>query len=697
MPPQQDPQPTHQLYEAVVSRVMSYAVDGGRAAVPDASSDPTYAISPTVFLRHLYARRGDDYESRVVTEILASPNLVCLVGKKGTGKTSILCFVRDAIQRQFAPDARVITINLKQNPLFTPVSPAVTSAELLTSIRRVLCQLLFPTDMRPVLTWLLSGVSDTTTDDDPELHLLSSLFDAATVLQSRFLTPGLPRAQRITALNDAFAAHKDLFPDTLAHTLPLLRPAHVLLAAKRLFAFHPFIVIYDNLDRLPPEVQPRFLEILNDQHLALSGICSTVVAIRRENIRGAVPRANAGGDLITVIMPDEERYPGILLRLPEGNYVQDVLERRHLYAQGLWTAYLRRAKQEMTAVPAGVHSGVVTQIIANAIHRLANGSVRTIASTYSGFREYVATLVQRDLLRLPDVIVADSDEERHLQTLFYLWLRSQNASLLGRTLLNSLRLPDVLDSRPRFASVASPTYLLLTCVYNLIAEHGGFDGPDAAPRRQEVVARMMELGYSEPEVDTALAAVLGRGRGSSVALECVYSDGDASDCGTDDADPLRLTSLGREFILHTITRVGFVWGHAYALRHGGLDGKLDYHEMTSPERAQLLYDFLARMAEDHLRLLALLPVAWHKQHGIAWLRCYCARFGLKHQLLAERLSTSAERFYAPHYGRGEGNPFQTLREAYLALLAQLDSERDVAKLAFGELQRGRDLVRDGSK
>lgn len=689
------PEPTHELYEAISSRVMSYAVDGGRGAVPDAASDPTFAISPTLFLRRLYAPRGSDYESRVVAEILASPHLICLVGKRGTGKTSTLCFVVDAIRQQFGSSARVIPINLKQNSLFTPISPTVTSTELLTSIRRVLCQILFPHDQRPLLAWLLSGPPDTTADDDAELHILSSLYDVAAVLHSRLLTPGLPRSQRIAALSDAFATREDIFSDTLATTLPLLQPAHILLAAQRLSNVWPFIVIYDNVDRLPPQVQSRFLEVLNDQHLALAGICSTVVAIRRENIRGAVPRPNAGGDLITVIMPDDEQYPGLLLRPPEGDYVRDVLERRDVYARELCAAYARRAKQEAPVLPTGVHSGAVTQLIASAIHNLANGSVRVVASTYSGFREYLAALVRRNVLRLPDAVVPDSDEERHLQTLFYLWLRSQNASLVGLTLLSSLRLHESRGSSPCFAATASPTYLLLPCVYNLIAERGGFDGPEAAPHREEVFGRMTELGFSRSQLDYALTAVLGRGRGFSAAIEYVYSDADSPEFEADVASPLRLTDMGREFIRHTITRVGFVWGHAYALRYGGLHGSRDYHAMTQLERTQLLYDFLARMAEEHLRLLALLPSEWRSRYGSDWLRLYCTRFGLNNQLLVERLATSAERFYAPHYPR-TGNPFETLKQAYLALLARLDSEGDTANLPFAELQRGWELLRDAA-
>src|SRR5262249_28138992 len=120
---------------------------------------------------------------------------------------------------------------------------------------------------------------------------------------------------------------------------PLIRTAHILHAWTLLQRRRRLIVVFDNVDRLDMPYQRKIFEVVNDNHNALAGTCTSVIAIRRETLHQRIPRANENGDVVNVVMPNEETYPCVLFPDSKPEHVRSILERRHDFSLELYRAH----------------------------------------------------------------------------------------------------------------------------------------------------------------------------------------------------------------------------------------------------------------------------------------------------------------------------------------------------------------------
>lgn len=642
-------------------QIMEYAVDGALEAPVTVDGRELTRLDLKRFVTELYRPwPGQGFEQRLIKELLSSVPLICIVAPKGSGKTSSLRYALYNIETQH-PDVARVLIDVKKffdAEAFARLTSATALPTFRAEIRRIVQQSLLPTlaDTVAFTAWVLAGPSDTT--DPFNSSLLAELQDEAMDAQMEFECGGADRMTRVNILTSALRkpANYSRYSKAIRDRI---RTAHVVQSAVSLGRASRVLLVFDNVDRIPDEHQSNFLQAVNDSHNALAGACVTAVAIRKETLHS--PRPNKHGDVITMVLPDGERYPCVLLPENRHDHVRDIFESRHKYSrQLLETLAPDVAAEDIATTLDLIHTSILTEFINDSVHALANGSIRTTVSIYTGFVRYLMALQEQGVAAMHDVISSDAD---HLQTLFFVWLRTK-ATDYGLLFYDVIK-PDVDPRAAReFADLASEHHLLLTTILNLCEEqHTGSD-----PAVHDVFDRLTRVGFKDEQIGKALKSMSAPPHGSPGTIEFT----DVTDEGDHDRNSsarVRLTPLGNVLISDLLDKVGYVWGKALDRAKLPPDKSRNYHSFNRFERMRIFLEYSRDLARHHLRLLSLLRREWGRIHGTGWLAHYRSQFGVHRKLQVERLLESAQAFYGPFFR--DTNAFSALLNVYRDLQQRL--------------------------
>lgn len=682
-------------YWNVSEQILSYAPDEFTAFEISLGGVAVATINCDVFFDKIYApRHVEGLEDRIIDVILGAPALICLIGPRGCGKSSTLYYVVRAL-REKRPATRVELFDVKV--LYDNLPHDLTRENAARTFRQMLRENLnarlfrTPQEIRPLIAWLLAGPPDESDPFNPAA--ITDLADASMVALSRVNCDSDKRAERVLALSQWFLEKPVEYSNQLATLLPRLRAAHFVQGALRLGKIYPqftrsaqpidkFVLIYDNVDRIPAEFQPTFFEVISDKHLNLAGACTTVVGIRRENLKGESPHPNSGGDVFVAVEPGVLKYPAYLIPPDPGNHVKDILQRRHQYVLTLIRANIEGSANSWYE---SMHSAVIGEFIDNSIAPLANYSIRMIGALYVGFLEFLVRLSSHGLLPADttvDKILAA--EEKYLQTLFFLFLRAKGDEY-DIMLYDVLKEKGIDDFGDSFASMASEHHLLITCVLNLSRSTAVTRPWRDDPFVGTVVEYMRDLGFDEKMVTMALRDLVGDPGEQLRILELrdVRPPWTAADLPA--SARVRLTPMGTELITKIFHKVGYVWGSVYA--HASLDRT--YLELQRKERVRLFYAHVVGMAKRHLTLMTRLRAMWPSVND--WLGTYRTKFGVEGELQVERIAGAAAGFYRSSFDESS-NPFTMLKLAHTSLLDKLARGLDLHEDDLSEFNRGRALI-----
>ncbi|HEV7670826.1 MAG TPA: hypothetical protein VGS22_20080 [Thermoanaerobaculia bacterium] len=660
--------------------VVTYAVDASFETPLRGKKDAILTvITENIFLDELYVTRGDEkFEENLAHEMLCSVPVVCLVAGRGCGKTSALRYAKRILEKRH-PSVRTLLFDVKRNWDQGPLS-TLNSDNAGEQFRQALLQFayseLFPekADFLNMLAWLLAGRPDSTDSFDPgvvtDLVLESNL--ARTNLDEN---NQLGRKGREIALRLQFEKNREVFQEALSATQPKLRMVHLVVAAQKLFGFKKIVLIIDNVDRVPGHFQPALMQCVTDGQLRMGSSCTTIIAIRRENVRGVEPRPGEGGDVLVQVSIHEEKHDGLLLPTDGLDLPAFILGKRRAFSGKLYT--------EDSAESEIVHSTVVSQFLRERVYDLANGSIRSVIGIYHSFLRYLIELGGREGLD----ISANLSDEGFLQTLLLLWLR-QYGETQGIPLYDVLKADHPGDIRNDYASTADIRHLILTCLFNLSPKSTLYWRHSEFPTVKSVHERLSLLGFCFEDFRAALGDVCARPGEPPKLVEIHPTEADPSKLDELSGERLRLTRLGRALLESTTQKVGYLWARALAdAPHGLRKSSGTYFSFDRDERLRIVYHYCKNRSLYHLKLMSFLQESWFERFGNDWVLQYRKYFGVDTKIHLERIIDAAEAFF--YRDRTDiAMPFSWLRSRYAKQLGNLAKGIPFAKLDLGSLEGG---------
>lgn len=658
-----------------LQQVMEYAVDATECYPLFWGPARVGEIDEQTFLTRLYVCRDDGrYEQRLVHAMLSTLHLLAVSSPRGSGKTSALYYARHMIEND--PRNRntsVVLIDFRRLydrerlHYLNPTEAEARFRKLLES--EVRSRFFDGVDAtRSYVAWALAGQPD---ESDPfEPTLTSDLIDVASVVQAEAHAEHPQRESRYHKLKNWFTAENDRYVSILREVQPLLRVAHVVMAARKLLSLEKVVLIYDNVDKIPPEHQRSFLEVADNSQVAMGAIASTCVAIRTETLPGQwIPIENRGGSLVDLLLPNAREYPAILLPQPQVTHTNAVLDRRHVFAHALCEKLFPDWNIRRTL--AVVHNRVIHEFADSAIHRMTNESMRAVISIYIGFSQYLEVLCRARRID-PAQLLSTQKREGHAHTLFYLWL-GVFGQRFGIYLYDVIKLDPQDEDRP-FHDVASEHYFVLTALANLTRDGERRLTEPPFPEFAQLVTRMGMLGFTFEQVVDAVAVMCTRRNEDTRTVEFYDTEPHIEELTPTSTNRIRLTLLGDVLISRLLSKVGYVWRSAHQQEGDKVaDPEDEYLNLTVPGRIAIIIRYLRHLARVHLKLLARLRSDWEPRFGDDWLISLRQMFGIDRKLQLELILLDAAKFYDHHFAAlGLDNQFNVLGRVYAELLGRVE-------------------------
>lgn len=641
--------------------VVTYAVDSSHVTPLRRRDNSNLAtITEQIFLDELYVARNDSiFEESLAREMARSIPVVCLVAGRGCGKTSTLRYAKRLVEAK-SPRARVLTLDVKRcwdQGLLVGLN-VENAAE---RFRQVLFNFVYfelfsgREEYLRLLAWLLAGRPDPTDSFDPGVvaDLVLESNRARAIIGE---TSKSTRDDRFRMLEAEFVKNKSFFSATLQEVQSKLRLVHLVVGAQHIRDVEKVVLVIDNVDRVSGLLQPALMQCVMDGQLRMGSACTTVIAIRRENVRDVAPRPGEGGDILVHVSIHEEKHDGLLLPTDGPDHPASILGKRRDYSSRLYQ------KQVLDADL--VHSRVVSQFLHERVHDLANGSIRSIIGIYHSFMRYVIEVANAERFD----VLANLNDEGFLQTLLFLWLRLHGESQ-GIPLYDVLKPEPPLELQKAYSDLADIRHLILTCLLNSSSQRTLFWSYGDYPTVKAVFGRMRLLGFDFDEFRTALGEVCAKPGEPPKLVEIYPTEVNAGDLEELSVERLRLTQLGRALLENTTSKVGYNWANALSvapshLRRSGNS----YFSMDRDDRMKIVYHYCKQRAIRHLRLMSFLQSEWRQRFGEDWLARYRVFFGVETRVHVERLLRAADAFF---FRDRKESQFLWLESRYVAQLNKL--------------------------
>lgn len=627
------------------------------------------SITMQEYLEHLYEkRRSQDVLRR---HIDLSQDILCFVGERGAGKSSIGHRVADAMAthpRTFVAFIDIRTERVKElarsNHEWDDIMEALT-----TRIRNEYLARLFPEstllpedptreriDRVDLLHFFL------TADDPPEIFRDYLQYQESAHRLHYASEPDKPfldwlrqgyvtdeRLARIVSLIES----RWTFPE-LSH------------AAFALCSKVRQVLWIDNIDGLPVAVQPDVVQMLRQQHARSSPHVRTVIAVREENIfrDHAAPEVTAPPFLSHVLMriPDEhddELVDALDLTTISNKALQNLLLKRLAWARQTQARLITGLSEELAQARQSAASEIDPQertliekdvldrentlnSISPAISNMSYGHITSIIGLLAeSFRRTRAIYVANNSIR--DLLEVTRDLLRHflldekwrpingeppvlrisnaaLDTYFYAWVRHEKMKWVGG--YDYIQLVHAWFRDAQSSPGCMIPYLIITTTWNLILEEEG-----RLPRVDSVIARIARLGHRE---DAILKEIFGlyhhdELRGHIVDFKCMKHVATASDI--DPAFLMYVTPRGKALAGWVFNTFGYcLQCIKYAIEASDRD-MVDPPQQSLEASLRLMIPHLCDMASMHFqalrsfRLNGTLPKE-------AWLDIYYRQYGL---------------------------------------------------------------------
>lgn len=366
-----------------MEEVMSYAIDETPLGI---------AVDKDTFFSTLYVPHPPEDEAALNDAFASANGFTLIVGPRGGGKTTFLHRGLETYLAEEGNDAYIIDFTALAESLYPiemdvparmPILHSVLKEELLKhyvgSIRE--------SDYAFVAESLCSFLSNRKLDLAYRLRIEGDMTETE-VIQALRQDPALAREESRYARSKL----------TLGELIQVIRSVR---DSKR------FVLCFDNVDRLHPDLQPYLFSLAIDSYHRGMGAFGTIVSLRNKNVRRYTESSENGGTFgfIALTGTFEESKP-LRLRDPTADFVTRIFDTRHKF---ILETRCREGKDSsgFCVTLDRVKGSTNSQFIEERLYRLANNSYRSMLMLNCGFIKY--------LLRLTDKGTILSEEQRELR------------------------------------------------------------------------------------------------------------------------------------------------------------------------------------------------------------------------------------------------------------------------------------------
>lgn len=418
--------------------------------------------------------------------------------------------------------------------------------------------------------------------------------------------------------------------------------AQMIRVIKQTKGLKKFLLVIDNVDRVPAIDQPILFSVAIDIHHAGAGEFGTIVAVRNRNIM-RYEEAGSQGNVITVVSLTThiaKNTQKITMGPPTPEFASSLLEKRQDYVRQIIDQQKSMSAKKSAEIFVAFKPFINTSLIEERIYNLANHSYRDMLTLHTGFVRYLFRLVGHGSI-INDQGKVQIDNWR-ARSYLYRWMYATHdpnhqflldiVSKYGLYLSGAFDEPPLLCDlelvilawlarRPNnitrveqllraFRRFGIEPFSILNCLYKLYSENP--------------LHRHVELGKSEERVEFEAAK--------------------RADCR------VTLTPLGREFVKDTITKFEFLHQCLAFPNVVEADSQdlLEKIQQDMDGKVAKVFKFLQEMKDVHSYALAEIQEHHIPKHA-KWEEHYRDNYCIRGDLILERIVRSHLNHLKAHY------------------------------------------------
>jgi hypothetical protein len=332
----------------VLGSVSRYSCDGSLTEDYEDELQKPFHISTNDFLFGLYEKRS--VESTIKDKLRKSADLICLVGPRGCGKTSIGLKVKHDLEELLY---FVVFVDVRMDEAMKNLRFG-TERELYSAMRsRIIAEYkakLFPmyhtTETQNPRLQLYAFLLDYRSIEEKPFALFHTLQDSADTAVRLFDTwvAGRPKERQGKDYYDWLADTYKTEPkieDLLNGLESIIDIPHLAYASRYVHEHHRQVIWFDNIDALPDELQLEAVEILKTFLHTTSKYVSFIMSVREENVFKESKLSDEGAPPYDVrVMVEIPRniagravYPGVDVPVVKMSTLREIITKRMTYTK----------------------------------------------------------------------------------------------------------------------------------------------------------------------------------------------------------------------------------------------------------------------------------------------------------------------------------------------------------------------------
>lgn len=622
------------LLENLVS-VNSYSLDTTLKELEPDPDQKTLPLSEEDFFKYLYEERQvEDIVKRKINS--RDQNLLCLVGPKGSGKTTLgRKVIRDL--RKSGTFVTYIDIRLLRSDRTVAEKSDDATVLLFRRLRDFYFDALFPSPGRgeKSVDHLWKFLLDPSQNPNKPREIFVQLQDLEAEAYALYEGWKLAKSERISMGIDSWLRDTQFREPTTRDLLRRLRYEvafpQLLHASRHVYGLTRHLIWVDNIDGLPDIEQSAIVHSLAELNRLISDYAASVIALRESNVFREGDLEDGAPPLSTRILLETPRtigghvvYPSVDVPVISMARLKAIVEKRIVLANNDPSTKRRLVSEKMLGELLSLSSRLSSIFERDRAIYLANNSIRDLLRIHRDCLAFILRSPGED--SWPPA--AHNYEDWYLATLFFLWVshiqRQYNFSVY-----------DILALKEQWKALSDEQpgcflpHVLMTCIWNFSLERSARGYKNALPTVREVVERVSLLGFSAESIKEEIV-LLHRDRFGQrfnfVEVRTPRVVGTSSDLMED--EKLYLTYRAKTILAFSSSSFGYFYGCVRRLKESE-DELISSHPVIDMGKffVEVGYRHLRELTEMHISELE--NIAKKKSLGEkGWLPKYRQWFGV---------------------------------------------------------------------
>ncbi len=621
------------------------------------------SISPEDFFKLLYLSRFE--EAKIRDAIVSTARLLCVVGPKGSGKTTVVRKVLGdfTLENRYRVIIDLDVRRLQNDPDFYQISKTSSENEASRVVNFFNKQavnvyyseyfnysVLLPESEKISKLALYAFVMVAKSN---EFRKFAISKDRLKVEYSRMTRRPLLEPVAFEGVY-AFLAESIGSEVTVRKILyemdELLELPHLVLAAAQLWKAKHQVIWYDNLDQLDGMSQARVFEHLKVSHLRMPASVVSVICIREENIKHYVQSEQSAPSYSDFVVISPAGQTGAIgLGVFDENAVREIVGRRLSYAFSMLESIYNKMllNQDRSAEKFNLPVALRRELsdLSERLFRimwrekalqLTNQSLREFLSLHSATLDRYR-LIAGDLRR-----ARLENEDWFLATLFLRWLRRYNSVVpIGiyefAEFVWEWKSQNDWGVQGRVPACVLE-HVVATGLWNLESEQRLGGRPVRPPSVQSLLARLAKIGYSQREqVMKVIFSLYRQGEATGNIVDFCTQSIMESEGDIKDNHLIFLTYRGKCLSSFTCNTFGFSLESYLGFLEDRIEPVVNRNERRGifmpahSYKGELIWavvDFLCDLASMYAEGLRQIGKRMKNSYGADWLSLYRSWFGI---------------------------------------------------------------------